>query len=167
MNLADQWAQALHALKIATLWAATGQNQQNECAPSEDSVQPGRPPSLIRVFAVRMEKHWVLSYSISGQRRLWSDWADQADLSLCWAHTHFVGFVMSRLIWLWHCLYGDLILELMMQITWNVSKSLSTYYQNLKSSMQIWRLTVNFLNIRTPKKFVVITLKNLNYVALP
>ena len=29
----------------------------------------------------------------------WSDWADaQADLSLCWAHTHFVGFVMSRLI---------------------------------------------------------------------
>ena len=28
-----------------------------------------------------------------------SDWADaQADLSLRWAHTHFVGFVMSRLI---------------------------------------------------------------------
>ena len=26
----------------------------------------------------------------------WSDWADaQADLSLCWAHSHFVGFVMS------------------------------------------------------------------------
>ena len=32
------------------------------------------------------------------QRRLWSDWEDtQADLSLRWAHTHFVGFVMSRL----------------------------------------------------------------------
>ena len=29
----------------------------------------------------------------------WSDWADaQADLSLHWAHTHFVGFVMSQLI---------------------------------------------------------------------
>ena len=28
-----------------------------------------------------------------------SDWADaQADPSLCWAHTHFVGFVMSQLI---------------------------------------------------------------------
>ena len=28
----------------------------------------------------------------------WSDWADaQADLSLRWAHIHFVGFVMSRL----------------------------------------------------------------------
>ena len=35
----------------------------------------------------------------SGQRSLWSDWADaQADLSLRWAHTHFVGFVTRRLI---------------------------------------------------------------------
>ena len=30
------------------------ENQQNECAPSEDSDQPGIPPSLIRVFAVRL-----------------------------------------------------------------------------------------------------------------
>ena len=36
------------------IWAATWQNQQNECAPSEDSDQPGHPPSLIRVFAVRL-----------------------------------------------------------------------------------------------------------------
>ena len=58
---------------------------------------PG-PPSLIRVFAVRMKKAWVLSYPLSAQRRLWSNWADaQADLSLRWVHTHFVGFVMSRL----------------------------------------------------------------------
>ena len=29
----------------------------------------------------------------------WLDWVDaQADLSLCWPHTHFVGFVMSWLI---------------------------------------------------------------------
>ena len=32
-------------------WAETWQNQQNECAPSVDSDQPGHPPSLIRVFA--------------------------------------------------------------------------------------------------------------------
>ena len=32
--------------------ATTCQNQQNECAPSKDSYQPGHPPSLIRVFAV-------------------------------------------------------------------------------------------------------------------
>ena len=68
------------------------------CAPSEDSDQPGRPPSLIRVFAVRTKKTWVLSYPLSAQRRLWSDWTDaQADLSLLWAHSYFVGFVMRRL----------------------------------------------------------------------
>ena len=42
---------ASHFLK--SIWATTWQNQQNECAPSEDSDQPGHPPSLIRVFAVR------------------------------------------------------------------------------------------------------------------
>ena len=38
-----------------------------------------------------------------------SDWADaQADLSLRWAHTHFVGFVMPRLILfaLWQIIYS-------------------------------------------------------------
>ena len=60
-------------------WAVTWQNQQNEYAPSEDSDQSGHPPSLI------------------------SYWADaQAGLSLRWAHTHFVGFVMSgSLMALW------------------------------------------------------------------
>ena len=45
---------------IKTIWATSCQNQQNDCAPSNDSDQPG--PSLIRVFAVRMKKAWVLSY---------------------------------------------------------------------------------------------------------
>ena len=35
------------------IWAALWQNQQNDCAPSEDSDQLGHPPSLIRVFPVR------------------------------------------------------------------------------------------------------------------
>ena len=63
------------------------------CAPSEDSDQPGHPPSLIRVFAIRLKKARVLSYPLSAQRRLWSDWADaQADLSLHWAHLPFRWF---------------------------------------------------------------------------
>ena len=79
-------------------WAETWQHQQSQYALSEDSDQPGHPPSLIRVFAVRMKKAWVLSYLLSAQQRLWSDWADaQADLTLCLAHSHFVSFVMSRL----------------------------------------------------------------------
>ena len=32
------------------------------CAHSKDSDQPGHPPSVIRVSAVRMKKHWVLGY---------------------------------------------------------------------------------------------------------
>ena len=85
-------------VSMKSRWATTWQNQQNECAPSEDSDQPGHPLSLIRVFAVRMKKPWVLSYPLSAQWRFWSDWADaQADLSLRWVHGNFVGFVMSRL----------------------------------------------------------------------
>ena len=45
-----------------------------------------------------MKKPWVLNYPLGAQRRLCSDWADaQADLSVRWAHIHFVGFDMSRL----------------------------------------------------------------------
>ena len=50
--------------------AATWQNQQNHCAPSKDSDQPGHPPSQFRVFTVRKKKAWVLSYPLSAQRRL-------------------------------------------------------------------------------------------------
>ena len=73
--------------------------------PSKVSDQPGHPPSLIRVFSVHIKKAWVLSYPLSAQRRLCSDWADaQADLSLRWAHSHFVGFVMRRLKCICACL---------------------------------------------------------------
>ena len=63
------------------------------CAPSEDSDQPGHPPSLIRVFTVRMMKTWTLSYPLSAQRRLRSDWADaQTDLSPRLEHMPFCWF---------------------------------------------------------------------------
>ena len=46
------------------------------------------PPSLIRVFAIKMKEALVLSYPLGAQRN-WSDWADaQADLSLRWVHSH-------------------------------------------------------------------------------
>ena len=64
-------------------------------APSEDSDQPGHPPSLIRVFAVRMKKAWVLIYPLSVQRRLFRlgrcpGWSE----SLLGAHTTLL--VLSR-----------------------------------------------------------------------
>ena len=86
-----------------TTWAATWQNQQNERAPSEDSDQPRHPPSLIRVFAVRMKKLGSLSIHWTPAKTLIR--LVQADLSLRWAHTNFVGFVMS---WLVECRWRDL-----------------------------------------------------------
>ena len=73
------------------IWAATWQNQQNGCTSSEDSDQPWHLPSLIRVFAVRMKKLWVLSYPLSTQWRLirlggcpgWSESSLGAH-SFCW-----------------------------------------------------------------------------------
>ena len=87
------------ASKKSTYEPPRDKTNKMACAPSEDSEQPGHPPSLIRVFAVHSKKAWVLSYPLSAQRRLWSDWTDaQADLSLRWAHSHFNGFVTRRLI---------------------------------------------------------------------
>ena len=94
----------LSARLRAYVWKKTSEPLHDKtnkmaCAPSEDSDQPGHLPSLIRVFALRTKKAWALSYPLSTQRRLWSDWADaQADLSLRWAHSHFVGFVMRQFV---------------------------------------------------------------------
>ena len=105
------------------------------CALSEDSGQPGHPRSLIRVFAVRMKKAWVLSYPLSAQRRPWSDWADaQADLSLRWAQSfccfcheaaHFVYTFFSLLqvapIFLL-CLKSEIIKGIEVECDWSIAR---------------------------------------------
>ena len=90
------WIRAYNALKgkrrTNNKWAMTWQNRQSECALSEDSDQPGHPPSLIRVFAVRMKTAWVHSYPLSAQRRLRSAWASaQSDQSLRCPHEECLG----------------------------------------------------------------------------
>ena len=66
-------------------------NTMTVCPANSD--QPGHPPSLIRVFAVRSIGSSGPKLSPWGQRRLWSDWADaQADLSLRWAQISFWWF---------------------------------------------------------------------------
>ena len=80
---------------LALSWNEPPHDKTNKmaCAPSADSDQPGHPPSLIRVFAVRMKNAWALSYPLSGKRRLWSDWVDaQPDLSLRWTHMPLCWF---------------------------------------------------------------------------
>ena len=67
--------------------------------PRKDSDQPGHLPSLIRVFAVRLKKAWVLNYSLSTQRRLirLSGCPGWSESSLC-AQVILLVFVMLRLI---------------------------------------------------------------------
>ena len=49
----------LDVLKFELAYNKTNQMTR---APSEDSDQPGHPPSLIRVFAVSINNHLILSY---------------------------------------------------------------------------------------------------------
>ena len=79
------------------IWATSWQNQQCGCATSEDSDQPGHPPSLIRVFTVRIKNACVLRYPLSAQRRGCPGWSESSlgAHSLCWfchevAHLDFV-----------------------------------------------------------------------------
>ena len=75
------------------IWVTAWQTNKMTCAPSKDSYMPGHQPSLIRVFAVRMKKHWAFKYLLSAQWRLWSDWANtRANQSLWWAHMSFCWF---------------------------------------------------------------------------
>ena len=77
--------------------AALWQNQHSECVPSEDSDQPGHPPSLIRVFAVRIKKAGVFSYPLSA-----SEDSDQTE----WMPRLigvFAGRTVTLLVLSWGC----------------------------------------------------------------
>ena len=86
-----------HALK----WPVKNQKQVScsmtkptkwQVCPAKIQISLGIRP-VWSVFAVCLKQPWVLSYPLSAQRRLWSDWADaQADLSLCWVHLSFYWF---------------------------------------------------------------------------
>ena len=92
-----------------TIWAPTWQNQQMTVRPAKTD-QPWHLPSEDRSARASAQSdqsslcaQWVAkdpSFLHADSEDSWSNWADaKADLSLRWAHTHFVGFVMSRLIW--------------------------------------------------------------------
>ena len=97
------WIRAYNALKgkrrTNNKWATTWQNRQNECTPTQRRLRLAWASTQSdQSLRCPHEECLVLSYPLRAVRRLWSDWVDaQADLSLRWAHTHFVGFVMSRL----------------------------------------------------------------------
>ena len=64
-------------------WGPTGHLDSSIYEPRHDktnkvTVRPAK--TLIRVFAVRMKKVWALSYPMSAQRRLCSDWEGASNL---------------------------------------------------------------------------------------
>ena len=66
--------------------------------PAKTQISLGIRPVWSEASLSAWRNLWVLRYPLSAKRRLWSDWADaQIDLSLRWAHTHFVCFVKSWL----------------------------------------------------------------------
>ena len=78
--------QSQNPFKFADIWASAWQTLQN-------GLRAQHPLSLIRVFADRMKKAWVLSCPLRAQQRLWLDWVDaQANLCLRWAHMPFCRF---------------------------------------------------------------------------
>jgi hypothetical protein len=83
------------------IWAASRHNQHSGFVTSMDPDQPVHPCSLIRNHAVRLITNPISSRETdSEQHRTWSDCADaQAGLDPCWLQTHYVGFVMTRLIY--------------------------------------------------------------------
>ena len=56
-----RWNSPCFYSKVLLSRHMTKPKKKMTCAPSEDSDQPGHPPSLIRVFAVGMKKHWPLA----------------------------------------------------------------------------------------------------------
>ena len=103
------------------IWAAAWQNHRTDMCARRRLRSPGHPPSLIRDFAVRMSNPWVLSFSLSAQRRQCSDWADaQAELSLRLAHMPIVVFVILRLIYvlLRRKRWSLLVFYLCIQVWW-------------------------------------------------
>ena len=112
-------------------------------APSKDSDQPGHPPSLIGVC---VKQAWVLRYFLSTQQRLWSDWADaQADLSLRWAHIHFIGFFHVQVQ------FSFIISSCLNFISFNTARLMSKYvYIVLQSIVShfvhvFWKILLNIV----------------------
>ena len=101
----------LHAYHTSKLSDHRKLQEYNQLEPHHDktskmSVRPAKTQISLVIRPVWSESPLRAQWVAKDPRLLHADskysinnWADaQADLSLRWAHTHFVGFVMSRLI---------------------------------------------------------------------
>ena len=80
--------------KLEENWAATWQNQQSECGPSED-IRPVWSESSLCAQRVAEDPSFLHADSEDSDQT--ERMPTQADLSFCWAHCHFVGFLVMWL----------------------------------------------------------------------
>ena len=74
--------------------------------PTQWPVCPAKTPISLCIRPVWSESSlfWVISYPLSAQRRLWSDWAEAlADLSLRWAHMSICWFCRAAALIVSEC----------------------------------------------------------------
>ena len=134
--------------------------------PAKTQISLGIHP-VWSVSADCMKKAWVLSYQLNTQLRLRSAWASHSEDSdqtgqmprliwVCWAQTHFVGFVMLWLMWAmsWENLSSE-VCEQVAGPHWTVAmtfahdnfqhrimyKTGGTQYFNMKESTSILKNT--------------------------
>ena len=98
LQIVSPCSQANHMLYIPQMW-------DNLSSYSKMSVRPAKTQISLGIHPVWSESllctQWVAKDPsfLQTESEDWSDWADaKVDLSRRWAHSHFVGFVMSWLI---------------------------------------------------------------------
>ena len=88
----------------------------------------------------------TISNPLNAQRRLWSDWADaQTDLSLRWAQSHFVGFIMRRLI-----LCNMLMATTVIWALWTDTSGICSKVKTFKIGMVCYKATPSTEIISSP-----------------
>ena len=100
-------------------------NRMTSSAPSKDSDQPRRVPSLIRVVVVPFMGSKGPKPSSDRQGTPWSDWVNaQVDLNFCWAYMPFCWFccAFTRLY------FGQPILQCTHDSCHNLLKKFHAHY---------------------------------------
>jgi hypothetical protein len=129
---------------VKYIWAASWQNQHNGFATSMDpdqlSIRAVSVWSGSMLFAISLS---TCNRLISKQHVSWSDCAAaQAGLDPCWSQTHFVGFVVTRLIYCCFCFLFSLYfingsclwLYLYIERNWKYIECCSSYILYIKIS---------------------------------
>ena len=140
-SLPDKRLDEIHSDSNKILSSARKTNKM-ACAQSEDLDQSDHPPSLFRVFAVRMKKAWVLSYPVSahsvGFVMRWLKYIIRSYLyTRFWRMMHWFVFKSSTANKAWWCVF---VFVLSLEISYAKHKTVLKKYVflSIRSRMRTW-----------------------------